>query len=164
MKILFGERDSNVRIVEEKVGVHIHVRGNQITISGDEVKVSLAAKLLTEIYEVIKSGYSVYPVDIAFALRIIKHNPSINLKDLFLDNIPIATKRRFITPKSVNQKIYIDAMRKHDIVVAIGPAGTGKTYLAMALAIAALMNKEVERIILTRPAVEAGEKLGFLPG
>jgi phosphate starvation-inducible PhoH-like protein len=164
LKILFGERDSNVRTVEEKVGVHIHVRGNQITISGDEVKVSLAAKVLTEIYEVIKSGYSVYPVDIAFSLRILKHNPSVNLKDLFLDNIPISTKRKFITPKSVNQKRYIDAMRKHDIVIAIGPAGTGKTYLAMAMAIAALMNKEVERIILARPAVEAGEKLGFLPG
>ena len=164
LKILFGERDSNVRTVEEKVGVNIHVRGNQITISGEEVKVSLAAKVLTEIYEVIKSGYSVYPVDIAFALRILRHNPSVNLKDLFLDNIPIATKRRFITPKSVNQKRYIDAIQKHDIVVSIGPAGTGKTYLAMAMAIAVLMNKEVERIILTRPAVEAGEKLGFLPG
>ena len=164
LKILLGERDSNARSVEEKVGSHIHVRGNQITFSGDETEVSLSAKLISELYEVIKQGYPVFPMDIDFAIRILKNNPSVNLRELFLDNIPISTKRRFITPKSLNQKKYIDVIRKYDMVVAIGPAGTGKTYLAMAMAIAALMNREVERIILTRPAVEAGEKLGFLPG
>ena len=164
LKILFGERDSNLRSVEEKVGVHIHVRGNQITISGAEAKVSLSAKLITELYEVLKNGYPVFSMDVNFAIRMLKNNPSVNLRELFLDNIPISTKKRFITPKSLNQKKYIDAIRKYDMVVSIGPAGTGKTYLAMAMAIAALMNKEVERIILTRPAVEAGEKLGFLPG
>jgi phosphate starvation-inducible PhoH-like protein len=164
LKILLGEHDCNLRNVEEGVGTTIYVRGNQITITGGETEVNLSAKLITDLYEVIRSGYYIYPVDVAFATRILKHNPSVNLKELFLDNIPISTKKKFITPKSLNQKRYIDTIRKYDITVAIGPAGTGKTYLAMAMAISALMNKEVERIILTRPAVEAGEKLGFLPG
>ncbi len=97
-------------------------------------------------------------------IRILNNNQSVNLKEIFLDFIPISTKRKIITPKSINQRKYIEAIRTYDIVIAIGPAGTGKTYLAMAMAVSALMNKEVERIILTRPAVEAGEKLGFLPG
>jgi phosphate starvation-inducible PhoH-like protein len=113
---------------------------------------------------VIKNGHPVYSTDVDFAIRILMDNQSVNLREVFLDTIPISTKKRIITPKSLNQKKYIDAIRKCDMVIAIGPAGTGKTYLAMAMAVAALMNKEIERIILTRPAVEAGEKLGFLPG
>jgi phosphate starvation-inducible PhoH-like protein len=164
LKILLGERDINIKIAEKKIGTHIHVRGNQVSIRGDEAKVNLTAKLMTELYEVIKSGYPLYSVDIDFAIRILNNNQSVNLKEVFLDFIPISTKRKIITPKSINQRKYIEAIRTYDIVIAIGPAGTGKTYLAMAMAVSALMNKEVERIILTRPAVEAGEKLGFLPG
>ena len=164
LKILLGERDINIKVTEKRIGTHIHVRGNQVSIRGDEAKVNLTAKLMTELYEVIKSGYPLYSVDIDFAIRILNNNQSVNLKEIFLDFIPISTKRKIITPKSINQRKYIEAIRTYDIVIAIGPAGTGKTYLAMAMAVSALMNKEVERIILTRPAVEAGEKLGFLPG
>ena len=164
LKILLGEQDTNVKIVEKKLGTQIYVRGNRVTISGDETKTKLTAKLINELYEVIKNGYAVYSSDVDFAIRILLENQSVNLKEVFLDFIPIATKKKIITPKSLNQKNYINAIRNYDIVIAIGPAGTGKTYLAMAMAVAALMNKEVERIILARPAVEAGEKLGFLPG
>jgi len=164
LKVLLGEQDIHLKTIEKKVGGHIHVRGNQVTISGDEAEVNLSAKLMTELYEIIKKGYPLYSGDIDLAVRILKNNQSINLKEVFLDTIPIATKKKIISPKSLNQKKYIDAIRTHDIVIAIGPAGTGKTYLAMAMAVASLMNKELERIILTRPAIEAGEKLGFLPG
>ena len=164
LKILLGEQDTNVKIVEKKLGTQIYVRGNRVTISGDETKTKLTAKLINELYEVIKNGYAVYSSDVDFAIRILLENQSVNLKEVFLDFIPIATKKKIITPKSLNQKNYINAIRNYDIVIAIGPAGTGKTYLAMAMAVAALLNKEVERIILARPAVEAGEKLGFLPG
>ncbi|MCX8012023.1 MAG: PhoH family protein, partial [Desulfobacterota bacterium] len=118
LKILVGEHDCNLRNVEEDVGTNIYVRGNQITISGSEAEVNLSAKLITDLYEVIRSGYYIYPVDVTFATRILKHNPSANLKELFLDNIPISTKKRFITPKSLNQKKYIDTIRKYDITVA----------------------------------------------
>ena len=164
LKILLGEQDTNVKIVEKKLGTQIYVRGNRVTISGDETKTKLTAKLINELYEVIKNGYAVYSSDVDFAIRILLENQSVNLKEVFLDFIPIATKKKIITPKSLNQKNYSNAIRNYDIVIAIGPAGTGKTYLAMAMAVAALLNKEVERIILARPAVEAGEKLGFLPG
>jgi phosphate starvation-inducible PhoH-like protein len=164
LRVLLGERDVNVRVVEKKMGTSVHVRGNQVTISGDDHDVQVTAKLMNELYDAIKRGYIVGPADIDFAIRILKDNQSVDLKEVFLDSIPITTKRRLITPKSLNQKRYVDAIRKHDLVIAIGPAGTGKTYLAMAMAVAALLSKEVERIILTRPAVEAGEKLGFLPG
>jgi len=94
----------------------------------------------------------------------ISDDRSVNLEDVFLDAVYVSGKKKVITPKSLAQKRYIDAMRKHDLVIGIGPAGTGKTYLAMAMAVASLMKQEVDRIVLTRPAVEAGEKLGFLPG
>lgn len=164
LKLLLGERDTNVKVVEKKIGAHVHVRGNQVTISGDDHEVQVTAKLMNELYDAIKKGYPVYAADIDFAIRMLKEDQSVDLREVFLDSIPISTKRRLITPKSLNQKKYVDAIRKHDMVIAIGPAGTGKTYLAMAMAVAALLSKEVERIILTRPAVEAGEKLGFLPG
>jgi len=164
LKILLGERDANIKVVEKKIGAQVHVRGNQATISGYDHQVQMTAKLMNELYDAIKRGYPVFVADIDFAIRMLKDNPSVDLKEVFLDSIPIATKRKLITPKSLNQKKYVDAIRNYDMVIAIGPAGTGKTYLAMAMAVAALLSKEVERIILTRPAVEAGEKLGFLPG
>jgi phosphate starvation-inducible PhoH-like protein len=164
LKTLFGEHDAHLRIIEKKIGARVHVRGNQITISGDEPEVSLVSKLITELYEIAEKGHPIYSTDVELAARMLKHNRSVDLKEVFLETIPIATKRRTISPKSVNQKRYIAAIREYDMVIAIGPAGTGKTYLAMAMAVSALLNKEVERIILARPAVEAGEKLGFLPG
>jgi phosphate starvation-inducible PhoH-like protein len=112
----------------------------------------------------LKKGYPLYPSDIDYAIRMISDDRTVNLEDIFLDAVYISARKRVITPKSLGQKRYIDAIRKFDLVIGIGPAGTGKTYLAMAMAVACFMKQEFERIVLTRPAVEAGEKLGFLPG
>jgi phosphate starvation-inducible PhoH-like protein len=112
----------------------------------------------------LQNGYPVYPSDVDYAIRILSRDRSANLKDIFLDTVYISAHRRTITPKSIAQKAYIDAIRRFDIVFGIGPAGTGKTYLAMAMAVGDLMKHKVSRVVLTRPAVEAGEKLGFLPG
>ncbi|HDL19908.1 MAG TPA: PhoH family protein [Nitrospirae bacterium] len=109
-------------------------------------------------------GFTLKPEDIRYAVNTVKENSETSLKDLFINNIPVSSKKRFIIPKNVTQKRYIDAIKRYDIVVGIGPAGTGKTYIAMAMAINAFMKKQISRIILARPAVEAGEKLGFLPG
>ncbi len=120
--------------------------------------------LLGQLYRLVQKGFPVFSTDIGFAHRIVSENRSIRIEDIFLDKVYISSKKRIITPKSIAQKQYIDAIRKHDMVFGIGPAGTGKTYLAMAMAVSFLMDRRVNRIVLTRPAVEAGEKLGFLPG
>jgi phosphate starvation-inducible PhoH-like protein len=112
----------------------------------------------------LRSGYPVLAQDVQYTIRILQDKESASVKEIFLDTVYISAMKRRISPKSLNQKRYIEAMRTHDIVFGVGPAGTGKTYLAMAMAVAALMNQEFIRIVLTRPAVEAGEKLGFLPG
>jgi phosphate starvation-inducible PhoH-like protein len=164
VKLLFGENDGHLKIIERSVGVKIHARGNAVSVSGDPIKVQLTEKLLAELYDLVRRGHPLYSNDIVSAVRILSGNHAARLKDIFLDTVYISARRRLITPKSLAQKRYIDAIRGHDIVFSIGPAGTGKTYLAMAMGVAALTKKEVERIILARPAVEAGEKLGFLPG
>jgi phosphate starvation-inducible PhoH-like protein len=163
-KLLFGENDGNLKLIEKTVGVQIHARGNALAVSGDRVAVQLAERLLSELYDILLMGHPIYPNDILSAIRVLSGDNSVKLKDIFLDTVYISSKRRLIAPKSLAQKLYIDAIRSYDIVFSIGPAGTGKTYLAMAMGVAALTKKEVHRIILTRPAVEAGEKLGFLPG
>jgi phosphate starvation-inducible PhoH-like protein len=164
VRLLYGENDNNLKLIEKAVGVKIHARGNTLSISGDPVNIQLSEKLLLELYDIIRKGYPLYPNDILSAIRILSGNHSARLKDIFLDTIYISSRRRLITPKSLAQKLYIDAIRTHDLVFGIGPAGTGKTYLAMAMGVASLTKKEVDRIILTRPAIEAGERLGFLPG
>jgi phosphate starvation-inducible PhoH-like protein len=164
VRLLYGENDNHLKLIEKTVGVKIHARGNALSISGDPVNVQLSEKLLSELYDIIRKGYPLYPNDILSAIRILSGDHSARLKDIFLDTIYISSRRRLITPKSLAQKLYIDAIRAHDLVFGIGPAGTGKTYLAMAMGVASLTKKEVDRIILTRPAVEAGERLGFLPG
>jgi phosphate starvation-inducible PhoH-like protein len=126
--------------------------------------VELATRLLEQLYGLIEQGYPIYSSDVEYALRILSGDRTARLRDIFLDTVFISASRHTITPKSVNQKAYIDAMRNYDIVFGIGPAGTGKTYLGMAMAIAELMKNAFTRIVLCRPAVEAGEKLGFLPG
>jgi phosphate starvation-inducible PhoH-like protein len=161
---LFGAHNENLKRIAKTVGVKINAKGNALTIQGDETDIQLSRRVLNDLYHLLQKGYPLYPNDIGYALRIISDDWSVNLEEIFLDAVYISSKRKMITPKSLAQKRYIDAIRKYDLVIGIGPAGTGKTYLAMAMAVAFLMKQEVERIVLTRPAVEAGEKLGFLPG
>ncbi|MDA8239098.1 MAG: PhoH family protein [Nitrospiraceae bacterium] len=139
-------------------------RGNKIFIRGEERKIRTAEKLIRELMQLSREEPALSPEDIRAAIRSAPESEGISLKELFLDNIQVASKRRFIIPKTSTQKAYIEAIRHHDIVIGIGPAGTGKTYLAMAMAINAFLKKQVSRIVLARPAIEAGEKLGFLPG
>jgi phosphate starvation-inducible PhoH-like protein len=161
---LFGAQGENLKRIARTIGVKINAKANALTIQGDEIEVDLSKKVLVDLYALLKKGYPLYPADIDYAIRILSNDRGINLEDIFLDAVYISARKRTITPKSLAQKRYIDAIRKFDLVIGIGPAGTGKTYLAMAMAVACLMKQEVERIVLTRPAVEAGEKLGFLPG
>jgi phosphate starvation-inducible PhoH-like protein len=161
---LFGQQGQHLRIIGRSLGVKLQVRGNQVTMNGPEPDLVLARRVLNELYELLQANYPVHPQDVQYAVKIIQEKASASVKDIFLDTVYISAMKRRISPKSLNQKRYLEAMRGHDIVFGIGPAGTGKTYLAMAMAVAALMNQEFIRIVLARPAVEAGEKLGFLPG
>lgn len=161
---LFGEQNSHLNQIAKCLEVTINARGNSLFIQGDPVSIELAEKILTQLYEIIDSGYPIYSSDVDYAIRILASDSNLQIKDIFLDKVFITATKKTVTPKSPAQKAYIDAIRQFDIVFGIGPAGTGKTYLAMAMAVAALSKKAVGRIILTRPAVEAGEALGFLPG
>ncbi len=164
VKHLYGERGSHFRILENSFKVQINLKGNHILIKGDPVALELVKKIIDELYDLLKAGYNLYPSDVEYATRVVKENPSAKLKDIFMDTVFVTSGRKVITPKGITQKKYIDAIRKASVVFSIGPAGTGKTYLAVAMAVAYLMKGEVKRLILVRPAVEAGEKLGFLPG
>jgi len=161
---LLGQHDEHVKLLERELGLRIEVGDGTLTIDGDPVAGELAGRTLTQLYGLLEQGYPIYAADVEYALRILAGDRSARLKDIFLDTVFISAHKRTITPKSVNQKAYIDAIRNFDIVFGIGPAGTGKTYLCMAMAVAELMKNTFTRIVLTRPAVEAGEKLGFLPG
>jgi phosphate starvation-inducible PhoH-like protein len=149
---------------EEDLNVTVGARGSKVFLNGDAEKVKRAITLITELTEINDSGYDVTLEDIRYAIRNIAGDGDSSIKTLFENTIPVSSKRKFITPKSETQREYLDAIKTNDIVIGIGPAGTGKTYLAMAMAINALNRKQVGRIILARPAVEAGERLGFLPG
>ena len=164
LKLLLGEHDANIKLIEKLNQTRIAVRGNHISLQGTEEQVHQSASLLKQLYAVIEKGYPIYPADVDYAHRILQKNSNENLERIFLDTVFISAKKRLITPKTIVQKQYIDAIRNHDMVFAIGPAGTGKTYLAMAVAVSCLVEKKYSRIVLARPAVEAGEKLGFLPG
>lgn len=161
---LCGERNANLKLIEEALQARLNLRGDRITLTGEESEVKLAQRLLEELYGLLREGYPLYPSDVNHAIQILSGNFKARLRDIFLDSVYVTSKKRVITPKSLAQKEYIDAIRTYDIVFGIGPAGTGKTYLAMATAVAALNSGEINRVILVRPAVEAGEKLGFLPG
>ncbi len=161
---LLGQHDEHLKAIERAVGVHIAVHGTTVLITGDQVERELAGRVLTQLYAVIEKGYPVYSSDVDYAVRILSGDRGANLREIFLDTIYISAHKRVVTPKSIAQKEYIEAIRNYDIVFGIGPAGTGKTYLARAMAVAELMKNNFARMILTRPAVEAGEKLGFLPG
>ena len=161
---LFGEHNANLKKISAALEVRINVRGNLVFIEGEDISSRLAENILLQLYSLLKANYPVHPNDIDYAINVLSGNDKANLKDIFLDMVSVKSKKGFISPKSPAQKEYIDAIRSSDIVFGIGPAGTGKTYLAMAMAVEALNKGRVSRIILTRPAVEAGEALGFLPG
>mgnify|MGYP001399072139 FL=1 len=162
--LLFGRQNSHLKLIERHLGVRIGSKGNRLILKGDQPQVQLAVRLCEELYSLLKEGYPLYPTDFDYASRILSSDSRTSLKDIFLDTILISARNKVISPKSLAQKSYIDAMRSFDVVFGVGPAGTGKTYLAMAMAVAFLKKKEVSRILLVRPAVEAGEKLGYLPG
>lgn len=161
---LIGEQNKNIKKISSSIPVNIQSRGNDIMIKGAAEDVEFAALVIKELYSLVKNGYPVYINDIDYAIQMLSSNEKLRLKDVFLDTIYITSKNSHITPKNPAQKKYIDAIRNKDIVFGVGPAGTGKTYLAMAMAVSFLKRKLVNRIILARPAVEAGEALGFLPG
>jgi phosphate starvation-inducible PhoH-like protein len=161
---LLGQHDEHIRLVERETGVRIDVGEQRLTFHGDAVETELARRVLGQLYGLLEQGYPIYASDVDYAVRILSGDRGANLRDIFLDTVFIAANKRIITPKSLGQKAYIDAIRNYDVVFGIGPAGTGKTYLAMAMAVAELMKNSIARIVLTRPAVEAGERLGFLPG
>ena len=162
-KVLNGTNQNNILTIEKLIKIKIHSKGNELILSGTPKEVNTAKELIQNFYKIISKGYFPTENDFKAGLKIITEN-NHTLEDIFLDTVCVTTDRKTIAPKSINQKLYIDAIRKNDIVFGVGPAGTGKTYLAVAAAVATLNLKKVKRIILTRPAVEAGEKLGFLPG
>ncbi|HPA84951.1 MAG TPA: PhoH family protein, partial [Deltaproteobacteria bacterium] len=164
LRQLAGDSCSNLKIVEESIGVKCSLKGNTIELTGEDFDVELAEHALKDLYKLIKGGFPLYPDDVWYAIRMLAKDRNVNLEDVFKDSIYISSTKKVIVPKSLQQKRYIDAMRVKDVLFGIGPAGTGKTYLALAMGVSHLLKKKVERIILTRPAVEAGEKLGFLPG
>jgi len=161
---LFGENNRHLQIIADAIDVSIHSRGNTVFIEGNESAKNLGEKILTQLCGLLTDGYPLYDNDVEYAIRVLSKDDSVRIKDIFLDTVYTTSKKNPITPKSGTQKEYIDAMRNFDIVFGIGPAGTGKTYLAMAIAVASLAKGITNRIVLTRPAVEAGESLGFLPG
>ncbi|MFC1666241.1 PhoH family protein [Candidatus Omnitrophota bacterium] len=161
---LFGKCDENLRLVESSFGVKIASRGEKLTITGSKDTVEKSAELLKELLSMLRHGGTIKRDEIAYSIMSFKKDPHFNLQDTYLDKIEVSSKRQFVTPKTEGQKRYVDAIRQYDIVFGVGPAGTGKTYLAMAMAVNALKKQEVNRIILTRPAIEAGENLGYLPG
>ena len=161
---LFGKHDQHLRRIEQSLGVTIVARGEELKVNGEEQAVSKALRLFEDLLIVIRSGAPIRKDDLEYALKALSDDRLIQLRQIYQERIEVPSRRRFIIPRTPGQKAYVEAMRSHDIVFAIGPAGTGKTYLAMAMAVENLTKGEVSRIMLTRPAVEAGERLGFLPG
>jgi phosphate starvation-inducible PhoH-like protein len=161
---LFGTHDENLRRIERTFDVTVTARGNELNLQGDPERVQVVEHLLNELRAAHDRGYRFRAGDVQTAIRVIADQPAASLVDFFLPEGMLASARRLVAPRSFKQQLYLQSMIDDDIVISIGPAGTGKTYLAVAMAAAYLLEKRVRRIVLARPAVEAGEKLGFLPG
>jgi phosphate starvation-inducible PhoH-like protein len=161
---LLGPDSEKLKAIERETHVACGSRGNKILLEGSAEGVALAERFLSEMAALLRQGVEVSTPDVSRALRLLKNEPHLQLRDMFDDVVSLGTGRRGIGPRGLAQKRYVECIRTHDLTFGIGPAGTGKTYLAMACAVSALLARQVKRIVLTRPAVEAGEKLGFLPG
>jgi phosphate starvation-inducible PhoH-like protein len=164
LTMLFGPGERNLKILQREVGLNIHARGNELTLVGAPQSVELVQTLLGQVYEMIRRGFDLTPEDLVRAVQVLREDGSLDVREIFTDTVLVTPSSAPVTPKGLAQKRYVDAIRTYDMVFGIGPAGTGKTYLAMAMAVSALQERQIKRIVLTRPAVEAGEKLGFLPG
>ncbi len=161
---LFGRLDENLRAIEEAFGVKLVARGSDISVTGSGPAVELVRRLLAEFGELLARGYSIQKTDVATAIAVLKEDPSASLIEFFSEDFLGPSLRSVVSPRNVKQRLYMKTVTEKDVVFAIGPAGTGKTYLAVAMAAAALLERKIKRIVLCRPAVEAGERLGFLPG
>ncbi len=161
---LVGELNKNIKHIEKLLKVRISVKGNSVSIFGDQPLDDVAERLIKQLYSLARESYPIHPADIDQGAKMLAMDSEAKIKEVLKEVIFISDNKRPVTPKTWNQKQYIQAIRTFDIVFGIGPAGTGKTYLAMAMAMASFSKKQLRRIILARPAVEAGEKLGFLPG
>jgi phosphate starvation-inducible PhoH-like protein len=161
---LAGPSDATFKALSIETGVEIGLRGTVIHLSGEGGMVALVERFLTEAVNTLASGVRMTTVDCMRGFQLLRRDGTASLRDVFADVVVVTPNKRMITPKSANQKRYVQSVRTHDLTFGIGPAGTGKTYLAMAMAVQALSEHKVKRIVLARPAVEAGEKLGFLPG
>ena len=161
---LFGTRDENIRLIESGLGVHTQLVDNNLEIEGETASVSRAENILEDYNALVREGCVFNNGDLNSYLRVVTADPEVSLRALVSSGKQRNFGKKILAPKTVNQRRYLEAIERNDLVFGIGPAGTGKTYLAVAMAISALINKQVARIILTRPAVEAGERLGFLPG
>src|SRR5436309_5789465 len=161
---LFGNHDENLRMLEDEFKVKISSRGGEIFVTGSPDNVAPVEKLLAQMQQLIEQGYPLKRSDIHTGMRVLQDRPDASIVDFFTDDAVQASVRRVVTPRNVAQKMYLQSIQENDITFGIGPAGTGKTFLAVAAAAGALADKSVKRIVLCRPAVEAGERLGFLPG
>jgi phosphate starvation-inducible protein PhoH and related proteins len=164
IETLFGSYDENLKYLESLLGVKVRTQGHDLLVDGPPPAVAKVERLIAQLGALMGEGYKIANGDVKTAAQLVSSDPSIDLRDYFLKNTLTQSGKKRIAPKTVNQRRYLDAIEQNDIVFGIGPAGTGKTYLAMAQAVSFLLAKKVTRIILARPAVEAGEKLGFLPG
>ena len=161
---LFGSHDENLRHLESALHVRLKTSGHEVVIEGPPADASRAERVFEQLGALLRDGYRFGRGDVKTAAQLVQQNPNVELQEYFLRGNARTAGRKQVTPKSVTQRRYLDLIETHDIVFGVGPAGTGKTYLAMAMAVAALQAHRVRRIVLTRPAVEAGERLGFLPG
>ncbi len=164
LRTLFGPGDENLKLIERNAQVEIGQRGGSLRVEGPPAAVDLVTRLLADLADLLRRGARLGPQEVEQALRVLRDNPDVRLDELFLEPVLVSSRNRAISPRGLAQKAYVRAIRQNDLVFGLGPAGTGKTYLAMATAVAALAERRVKRIVLARPAVEAGERLGFLPG